>query len=71
MAAVGRVLTAPLVAPALAGGWAVFWNELLEGRGPARRARGVAKVSTRVGGVVTGRTGVARWFDAVYGTASA
>ncbi len=63
VAAVGRVLTAPLVAPALAGGWAVFWNELLEGApdGPARR---VAARATRLGAALTARTEVARWFAA-------
>ncbi len=39
VAVVGRVLTAPVVGPALAGGWAIFWNELLEGSARAGRGR--------------------------------
>jgi menaquinone-9 beta-reductase len=66
VAAVGRLLTAPVVGPTLAGGWGIFWNELLEGALPGR-ARTVAEASTRLGGMVTGRTGVARWFDGAYG----
>jgi menaquinone-9 beta-reductase len=66
VAAVGRLLTAPVVGPALAGGWGIFWNELLEGSVPGR-ARTVAEASTRLGGMVTGRTQVARWFDNAYG----
>ncbi len=66
VAAVGRLLTAPVVGPTLAGGWGIFWNELLEGAVPGR-ARTVAEASTRLGGVVTGRTRIARWFDGAYG----
>ena len=62
MAAVGRLLTAPVLGPTLAGGWGIFWNELLEGAAPGA-ARTVAGASTRLGGAVTGRTRVARWFD--------
>jgi flavin-dependent dehydrogenase len=67
--AVGRLLTAPLVGSALAGGWGIFWNELLHGAtpGPARR---VASVSTRLGRTVTGRSEVSRWFASTFGTDS-
>jgi hypothetical protein len=34
MAGVGRVLTAPVLGPLLSGGWAVYWNDLLEGAAP-------------------------------------
>ena len=65
VAAVGRLLTAPGVGRAVAGGWGIFWNELLEGAAPGA-ARRVAEVSTRFGGLVTAHTRVSRWFDAVY-----
>ena len=52
--------------PALAGGWGIFWNELLEGAAPGR-ARAVAGAATRLGGAVTARTRVSGWFDTVYG----
>jgi flavin-dependent dehydrogenase len=62
VAAVGRLLTSPLVGTALAGGWGIFWNELLEGAapGPARR---VAAVATGAGKAITSRTRVARWTE--------
>ncbi len=66
VAAVGRLLTAPVLGRAVAGGWGIFWNELLEGAAPGP-ARAVARASTRLGGAVTARTRVARWFDAAYG----
>jgi geranylgeranyl reductase family protein len=66
VAAVGRLLTAPGLGRAVAGGWGIFWNELLEGAAPGGPER-VAAASTRLGGVVTARTRVSRWFDGVYG----
>ena len=48
VAAVGRLLTAPLVGRALAGGWGIFWNELLDGAAPGA-ARRVAVASTWTG----------------------
>jgi flavin-dependent dehydrogenase len=66
VAAVGRLLTAPLVGRALAGGWGIFWNELLDGAAPGA-ARGVAAASTRLGRTVTGHTEVSGWFDATFG----
>jgi geranylgeranyl reductase family protein len=66
VAAVGRLLTGPVVGRTVAGGWGIFWNELLEGATPGG-ARTVAEASTRLGGVVTARTRVSRWFDATYG----
>jgi menaquinone-9 beta-reductase len=62
VAAVARFLTAAAGADALAGGWAVFWNELLEGAPPGPH-RSVATALTRLGGTLTARTAVARWFD--------
>ena len=63
VAGLGRVLTAPVVGRALAGGWAVFWNELLDGAPPGS-ARAVAALATILGGALTARTGVARWLGA-------
>ena len=63
VSAVGRLLTTPVVGRALAGGWGIFWNELLDGAAPGA-ARRVAAVSTQVGRAVTAGTGVSRWFRA-------
>ena len=65
-AVVGRVLTAPLVGRGLAGGWSVFWNELLDGATPGS-ARSLAALATRLGGRLTARTEAARWFAATFG----
>ncbi len=66
VAGVGRLLTAPKLGTLVAGGWGVFWNELLEGAAPGR-ARTVATAATWLGRAVTSRTEAARWFDGVYG----
>jgi flavin-dependent dehydrogenase len=66
IAAVGRLLTAPVVGNALAGGWGIFWNELLDGAAPGS-ARKIAAASTVLGRAVTARTAVSRWFTDVYG----
>jgi flavin-dependent dehydrogenase len=66
IAAVGRLLTLPGVGSALAGGWSLFWNELLDGAGPGP-ARATARVATAAGRAVTSRTTTRRWFDATYG----
>ena len=63
VAAVARLLTMVGRGNALAGGWAVFWNELLDGAPPGRH-RSVAKAVTEIGGVVTARTSTAKWFKA-------
>jgi len=63
---VGRVVTSPLVGRGLAGGWGVFWNELLQGAAPGT-ARRVAAGATVAGRALTARTEVTRWFDATYG----
>jgi flavin-dependent dehydrogenase len=62
VAAVARFLTTAATGDALAGGWAVFWNELLEGAPPGRH-RSVATALTRIGDTMTARTAVARWFE--------
>jgi menaquinone-9 beta-reductase len=61
VAAFARLLTAFGGADAIAGGWAVFWNELLEGAPPGRH-RSVARAITRLGGALTSRTASARWY---------
>jgi menaquinone-9 beta-reductase len=59
--AAGRILTAPVVGRAVAGGWSIFWNDLLVGARPAA-ARRVAALASRVGGIVTGAGSTKRWF---------
>jgi flavin-dependent dehydrogenase len=65
IAAVGRVLTAPVLGSALAGGWGIFWNELLDGAAPGG-ARRVATASTWFGRSVTARTEISRWFSSTF-----
>ena len=65
IAAVGRILTAPVLGSALAGGWGIFWNELLDGAAPGG-ARRVATATTWFGRAVTARTDVSRWFSATF-----
>lgn len=66
---VARTVTAPGLGRVLAGGWAIFWNDLLEGATPgspravARFATGLARVAT-----LGGRT--RRWFRDTLGPAS-
>ncbi len=69
VAAVGRLLTTPVVGDALAGGWGIFWNELLEGAAPGP-ARTMAAAATTVGRLVTAPTRVSRWFTPVFGARS-
>jgi geranylgeranyl reductase family protein len=64
VAAVARLLTTACRGNALSGGWAVFWNELLDGA-PLNNHRSIASAVTQVGSVMTSRTATARWFDAV------
>jgi geranylgeranyl reductase family protein len=61
-AAVARLLTTAGRGDALSGGWAVFWNELLDGA-PLNRHRSVANAVTEIGQVMTARGRTARWFD--------
>jgi menaquinone-9 beta-reductase len=59
VAAAGRVLTAPVVGHVLAGGWAVYWNELLDGAMPGR-ARNTAVLATAIARAATNRSSVKR-----------
>jgi len=65
IATLGRVLTAPVLGSALAGGWGIFWNELLDGAAPGG-ARRVATASTWFGRAVTAHTEVSRWFSSTF-----
>ena len=60
-AAVARLLTAAGVSDALSGGWAVFWNELLDGA-PPNRHRSVANAVTHVGRAMTAPGTTGTWF---------
>ena len=62
-AAVARLLAVAGSSDALSGGWAVFWNELLDGA-PLNRHRSVANAVTQIGRVMTARGATARWFNA-------
>jgi hypothetical protein len=64
VAAVGRALTAPGVSRAVAGGWSIFWNDLLSGSKP-RPARRVAAIGLGLGRAVTARSRTRRWFAAL------
>lgn len=58
---VGRLLTTPGVGRGLAGGWAIFWNELLDGA-PKSRSRRTAEVVTGIGRGITALGSTAQWF---------
>ena len=65
VATLARLLMTMARSDALAGGWSVFWNELLDGA-PPNRHQSVAAAATRLGELMTARTSTARWFDAVF-----
>lgn len=65
IAAVGRALTAPGLGRAIAGGWALFWNELTAGAAPGA-ARSTAAMATGAGRILTARTATRRWLDAAF-----
>jgi geranylgeranyl reductase family protein len=65
VAAVARLLTSFGGADALAGGWAIFWNELLDGA-PLGRHRSVAAAVTRWSRSITAHSAAARWFDVTF-----
>jgi geranylgeranyl reductase family protein len=60
-AALGRLITAPGVGRAVAGGWSILWNDLVEGATP-RPARALASTVQRIGRVAMSRTRTGRWF---------
>jgi len=61
VAATSRVLTAPVVGRALAGGWALLWNDLVDGAAPGP-GRTLARAAQWTGAHLTARTATARWF---------
>lgn len=61
VSAVARTITAPGVGRLVAGGWSIFWNDLLDGAAPSS-SRVVARVATRIAHVVTARGRTRRWF---------
>ena len=61
VAALGRTLTAPGVSRAVAGGWSIFWNDLLDGARP-RPARSQAALALQVGRALTSHGRTRRWF---------
>jgi geranylgeranyl reductase family protein len=61
-ALVGRLLTHPLVGRPLAGGWSIFWNELLDGAPPGP-ARAAARGASLIGRAVTRYSAAGRWLD--------
>jgi hypothetical protein len=57
---VGRLLTTPVVARAVGGGWGVYWNDLLDGAAPGG-ARRVAQVANSVARALTVAGANRRW----------
>lgn len=62
ISALGRAVSLPVVGRALAPGWSVLWNELLDGAAPGR-GTAMAAAATRVGRVAVSRTRTWRWLD--------
>lgn len=62
VAALARLLTAAPVGRAVAGGWALYWNDLLEGAAPSR-ARLVAALAGRSLRATAAAGRMRRWFD--------
>jgi 2-polyprenyl-6-methoxyphenol hydroxylase-like FAD-dependent oxidoreductase len=58
----GRVLTAPGVGRAVAGGWSIYWNDLLDGARPGR-GRAVAALADGVGRILMRPGRTRRWFS--------
>ena len=65
VALVSRLIVTAGQSDALAGGWSVFWNELLNGAPPGLH-RSVAATANRAGTMITARTATARWFDTTF-----
>ena len=65
VSAVARTLTGPGLGRALAGGWGVFWNDLLAGATPGT-PRAVAAMAQRGFDVATAGGAVRRWFRTVF-----
>jgi geranylgeranyl reductase family protein len=63
VASLFRLLLAATRNDTVGGGWAVFWNELLDGSPPGSH-RTMAALVTHLGSILTARSEVARWLDA-------
>ena len=61
VAAVGRLLTAPGIGRAAAGGWSVFWNDLIEGAPPGP-PRTVASAADHIASALTAPGRTRKWF---------
>jgi menaquinone-9 beta-reductase len=61
VAAIARFLVTVGRFDRFAGGWSVFWNELLEGA-PRNEHRAIARAITWAGRASTAHTSTARWF---------
>jgi hypothetical protein len=66
ISAVGRFISLPGVGRSLAGGWGIFWNELLDGAGPGK-GRSTARAATTMGRLITHGTATRRWLDEAFG----
>jgi len=61
---VGRFLTAPAIGSALAPGWSIYWNDLLDGANPGL-PRAVAATAAHAGRLITACGRARRWFALV------
>jgi hypothetical protein len=62
IAATARLLVTLGRIDGIAGGWSVFWNELLDGA-PRNGHRAIARAMTWAGRASTSRTSTAKWFE--------
>lgn len=65
IAAVGRILTAPLVRTAVAGTWSLYWNDLVRGAGPSPH-RAAARGTTQLVRGITRSSKTDAWFDQAF-----
>jgi flavin-dependent dehydrogenase len=62
VAGLTRTMTAPGVGAALAGGWSIMWNNLLDGASPGL-ASGAARIARGLGYSLTARSSDRRWIS--------
>ncbi|HSO96812.1 MAG TPA: NAD(P)/FAD-dependent oxidoreductase [Acidimicrobiia bacterium] len=62
---VARAVTAPVIGRLLAGGWSIFWNDLLDGAAPGS-PRVVARAATAAARTLTAAGRTRRWFRATF-----